>query len=30
MQETITKLGAVTSPGTPEQLGAFIAAELEK
>ena len=30
MQETITKLGAVTNPGTPEQFGAFIAAELKK
>ncbi len=30
MQETITKLGAVTNPGTPEQFGAFIAAELAK
>jgi tripartite-type tricarboxylate transporter receptor subunit TctC len=30
MQETITKLGAVTNPGTPEQFGAFIAVELAK
>jgi tripartite-type tricarboxylate transporter receptor subunit TctC len=30
MQETLTKLGAVTNPGPPEQFGAFIAAELEK
>jgi tripartite-type tricarboxylate transporter receptor subunit TctC len=30
MQETITRLGAVTNPGTPEEFGAFIAAELKK
>jgi tripartite-type tricarboxylate transporter receptor subunit TctC len=30
MQETLTKLGAVTNSGPPEQFGAFIAAELEK
>jgi tripartite-type tricarboxylate transporter receptor subunit TctC len=30
MQETITKLGAVTDAGTPEQFGAFIATNFEK
>src|SRR5262249_48441014 len=30
MQDTITKLGAVTNPGTPEEFGAFIAAQLKK
>jgi tripartite-type tricarboxylate transporter receptor subunit TctC len=30
MQETITKLGAVTDPGPPAKFGAFIAAELQK
>jgi tripartite-type tricarboxylate transporter receptor subunit TctC len=30
MQENLTRLGAVSNPGTPEQFGAFIAAELKK
>jgi tripartite-type tricarboxylate transporter receptor subunit TctC len=30
MQETITKLGAVTDPGTPEEFGAFIGREFQK
>ena len=30
MQDIITKLGAVTDPSTPEQFGAFIAAEFQK
>src|SRR5262245_6494827 len=30
MQDTITKLGAVTNPGTPEDFAAFIAAQLKK
>jgi tripartite-type tricarboxylate transporter receptor subunit TctC len=30
MQDTITKLGAVTNAGTPEQFGAFIAANFAK
>jgi tripartite-type tricarboxylate transporter receptor subunit TctC len=30
MQDTITKLGAVTDAGTPEQFGTFIAANFEK
>ena len=30
MQATITKLGAVTNPGTPEEFAALIARELEK
>jgi tripartite-type tricarboxylate transporter receptor subunit TctC len=30
MQETITRLGAVTNPGTPEEFGTFIAAQLKK
>src|SRR3954471_4627832 len=30
MQDTITKLGAVTEASTPEQFGAFIAANFEK
>src|SRR5262249_62236226 len=30
MRDTITKLGAVTDPGTPEEFGAFIAAQLKK
>ena len=30
MQDTITKLGAVTDIGTPEQFGAFIATNFQK
>jgi tripartite-type tricarboxylate transporter receptor subunit TctC len=30
MQETITKLGAVTNPGTPEEFAAFIQREFQK
>ena len=30
MQDTITKLGAVTNPGTPGEFGAFIATQVEK
>jgi tripartite-type tricarboxylate transporter receptor subunit TctC len=30
LQDIITKLGAVTDPSTPEQFGAFIAAEFQK
>jgi tripartite-type tricarboxylate transporter receptor subunit TctC len=30
MQETVTRLGAVSHPGTPDEFGAFIAAELKK
>ena len=30
MQETVTRMGAVSNPGTPDEFGAFIATELKK
>ena len=30
MQASLTRLGAVSNPGTPDAFGAFIAAELKK